>query len=142
MTFPQKVTWPKNFFLLFSVLFHINEYLPRVLSFKIKFSSKIDPPLCAAMQIEKISAESLIPLWRAQRNQWLLCDMHTQRSHWLRCDVHSGVNDSAVQIWHRCDFWHHLCEALATFKGNIYRKNIHRPIVLHYTVLAHTKNGG
>jgi hypothetical protein len=28
----------------------------------------------------------------------------------------------------------YLCEALANFKGNIYRKNIHRPIVLHYTV--------
>jgi hypothetical protein len=33
----------KKFFLLFSVLFHKNEYIPRVLSFKIKFSSKIDP---------------------------------------------------------------------------------------------------
>jgi hypothetical protein len=31
-------------FLLFSVLLHKNEYIPGVLSFKIKFSSKIDPP--------------------------------------------------------------------------------------------------
>jgi hypothetical protein len=33
--------------LLFSVLFHKNEYIPGVLSFKSKFLSKIDPPYCA-----------------------------------------------------------------------------------------------
>jgi hypothetical protein len=47
-----------------------------------------------------------------------------------------------VQIWHRCDFWHHLREALATFKGNIYRKNIHRPIVLHYSYYFQTQKMG
>jgi hypothetical protein len=31
MTFPQKVTWPKNFLLLFSVLLHKKEYIPGVL---------------------------------------------------------------------------------------------------------------
>jgi hypothetical protein len=44
-----------------------------------------------------------------------------------------------VQIWHRCDFKLHIREALATFKGNIYRKNIHRKIVLNYTHNFHTK---
>jgi hypothetical protein len=58
-----------------------------------------------------------------------------------RQNRHSGVIDSAVQIWLRCDFWRHLCEALATFKGNKYRKNMHRPIVLHHTYkFSHTKN--
>jgi hypothetical protein len=36
----------KTLFLLFSVLLHKNEYIPGVLSFKIKFASKIDPPYC------------------------------------------------------------------------------------------------
>jgi hypothetical protein len=36
----------KKLFLLFSVLLHKNEYIPGVLTFKIKFSSKIDPPYC------------------------------------------------------------------------------------------------
>jgi hypothetical protein len=97
----------------------------------------------------------------SQRSQWLRCAAmqilkQIQQSHWHH-DMHSGVNDSAVhvwydmydmqilnnfsgvidsavQIWHRCDFWRHHCEALANFKGNIYRKNIHRPIVLHYRI--------
>jgi hypothetical protein len=30
MTFPQKVTWPKQFLLLFSVFLHKNEYIPGV----------------------------------------------------------------------------------------------------------------
>jgi hypothetical protein len=50
------------------------------------------------------------------------------RQSWL----HSGVNDTAVQIEHRCDFGPHIPEALATFKGNIYRKNIQRKF--SYTV--------
>jgi hypothetical protein len=72
------------------------------------------------------TAGSLTPLWPAQR------------SHWLRCDMHSGV----IDIWHRCGFWHHLCGALATFKGNIYRKNIQRPIVIHNTYNFHTQKMG
>jgi hypothetical protein len=39
--------------------------------------------------------------------------------------------------WHRFDFGLHIREALATFIGNIYRKNIHRQIVLHYTYNFH-----
>jgi hypothetical protein len=35
----------KTLFLLFSVLLYKNEYIPGVLAFKIKFLSKIDPPL-------------------------------------------------------------------------------------------------
>jgi hypothetical protein len=46
--------------------------------------------------------------------------------------MHSGVNGTAVQIWHRCDFGPHIRVALSTFKGNIYKKNIHRQIDLHY----------
>jgi hypothetical protein len=41
---------------------------------------------------------------------------------WHRSDMHSGVNDTAVQIWHRCDFGPHIRKAVATFKGNIYQK--------------------
>jgi hypothetical protein len=98
----------------------------------------------------------------SQRSHWLRCAAlqilkKFQRSHWHRCDMHSGVNDSAVitksifsantndsavQIWHRCDFWRNLCKALATFKGNIYRKNIHRVIVLHFTYNFHTQKMG
>jgi hypothetical protein len=55
--------------------------------------------------------------------------------------MHSGVIDTAVQIWHRGDFWHHLCEALA-IKRNIYRKNIYRQIVLHFTYNFHTQKMG
>jgi hypothetical protein len=59
------------------------------------------------------TAESLTPLW------------HAQRSH-----------------WHRCDFWHHRRETVATFKGNIYWKNIHSQIVLHHTYNFHTQKWG
>jgi hypothetical protein len=43
---PQRMTFPqKGTFLMFSVFFlHKNENISGVLSFKIKFSSKIDPP--------------------------------------------------------------------------------------------------
>jgi hypothetical protein len=60
------------------------------------------------------TAELMTPLW------------HTQRYHCY--DKHSGVKDSAVQIWYRCDFGPHIRLALATFKENIYWKNIHRQI--------------
>jgi hypothetical protein len=56
-------------------------------------------------------AVSLIPLW------------HAQLWYWYRYDMHSSANETAVQIWHRCDFGPHIREALATFKGNIYRKS-------------------
>jgi hypothetical protein len=62
------------------------------------------------------TTESLTPLWHAQRSHWHRCaDMQVLKNV-------SGVIDSAVQIWHRCDFWRLLCEALATFKGNINQK--------------------
>jgi hypothetical protein len=51
----------KHFFLLFSVLFHKNEYIPRVLSFKIKFSSKIDPPYCISVYHECSSCDKPCP---------------------------------------------------------------------------------
>jgi hypothetical protein len=41
---------------------------------------------------------------------------------WLGCTRHSGIIDTAVPIWHRCDFGPHIREALATFKGNICKK--------------------
>jgi hypothetical protein len=50
------------------------------------------------------------------------------------------INDTAVQILHRCDFGPHIPEALDTFKGNIYRKNKHREIVLHYIYSFPIKN--
>jgi hypothetical protein len=40
---------PKKCCLLFSGLLHKNEYIPGVLSFKIKFSSKIGPPYCGSL---------------------------------------------------------------------------------------------
>jgi hypothetical protein len=44
--------------------------------------------------------------------------------HWHLCDIHSGIIDTIVTCtWHRCDFGSHVQEVLATFKGNIYRKN-------------------
>jgi hypothetical protein len=62
---------------------------------------------------------------------------------WLRiCGVNRQswlVNDTAVQIWHRCDFGPHIRVDLATFKGNIYRKNIHRQFDLHIYNF-HTQN--
>jgi hypothetical protein len=76
------------------------------------------------------TTESLTPLWYAQR------------CHWHRFEMHSGVNDTPVQIWHRCDFGPHIQMALATFKGNIYKKNIHRQIDLHYSNNFHTQNMG
>jgi hypothetical protein len=68
------------------------------------------------------------------KNYCFLCGnmvrLHTaQRFHWQRCDMHSGVIDTAEQIWNRCDFGPHIPVALATFKGNNYRK---RQIDLHY----------
>jgi hypothetical protein len=47
-----------------------------------------------------------------------------------------------VQIGHRCDFGPHIRVALATFKGNINRKKIHRQIDLHYIYNFHTINMG
>jgi hypothetical protein len=61
------------------------------------------------------------------------------RCHWHFADMHRGVNDLAVQIWHCCDFGPHISETLATLKGNIYQKNIHRQIVLHYIYNFHTQ---
>jgi hypothetical protein len=96
------------------------------------------------------TAVSMTPLWLPQRCHWHRCANmkigmcrginfeKSQRCQWHRCDMHSGVNDTAVQIWHRCDFLRPICEALVTFKGNIYPKNIHRPIVLHHTYNFHT----
>jgi hypothetical protein len=94
---------------------------------------------------------SLTPLWHLQRCQW-----HVQWCHWHHCNLHSHVNDTAVTCTAvsitllckydaRCDFGPHIREALATFKGNIYQKNIHRQIVLHYTthpILTHKKIWG
>jgi hypothetical protein len=61
-----------------------------------------------------------------------------QRCHWQCCDMHSGVIDTAVtcktKSLHRCDFGPHIRMDLANFKGNIYRKNIHRQIDLYTTV--------
>jgi hypothetical protein len=56
---------------------------------------------------------SMTLLWLAQWYQW------------RRCDIYSRVNDTTVQIWHHCDFGTHNRVALATFKGNIYRRNMH-----------------
>jgi hypothetical protein len=78
------------------------------------------------------TAVSLTPLWHAQR-----CN-----SNWHHCDMHNGVIDTAVQIRHRCDFVPHIRVALATFKGNIYRKNLHRQIDLHYIYNFNTTNMG
>jgi hypothetical protein len=70
-------------------------------------------------------------LCMSQRCQWHSCDMHSgiitplwhaKQCQWHRCDMQSSVNDSAVQIWYRCDFGLHIRSALATFKVNIYRK--------------------
>jgi hypothetical protein len=58
-----------------------------------------------------------------------------QWCQWHRCDMHSSQ-------WHRCNFWPHMQEALATLKGNIYQKNIHSHIVLHYIFNFHSKNMG
>jgi hypothetical protein len=87
------------------------------------------------------TAISMTPLWHAQRYQW------------HRCDLHSGVNDTtvtckAVSMTMLCKYdtvpccalGPHISEILATFKGNIYRKNIHRKI--HYIYCFHTKNMG
>jgi hypothetical protein len=85
-----------------------------------------------------VTAVSLIPLFnqlclissRMIRNT-RLTRLHTAaQCHSYRCNIHSGVidtavtctcNDTAVQ-WHRCDFVPHIPSALASFKGNIYRK--------------------
>jgi hypothetical protein len=94
-------------------------------------SSVIDTPVTC-------TAESLTTLWHAQRSHWHRCDMHSGNC----CDMHSGVNDTAVQIWLRCDLEPNIRVALATFKGNIYQKNIHRQIVMHFTYNFQTKNMG
>jgi hypothetical protein len=73
------------------------------------------------------TAVSMTPLWHAHCTAvsltllWL-----AQQCQWHHCGIYRGVNDTAVQIWHCCDFWPHIQEALAAFKGNIYQKNIHR----------------
>jgi hypothetical protein len=40
--------------------------------------------------------------------------------------------------WHCCDFISHIWDALFTFKGNIYSKNMHRQIVMHYVPITST----
>jgi hypothetical protein len=85
----------------------------------------------------------------------------SQWCHWHRCATNFfGISSRIIRHtvflqgnltllhtaqwchWHHCDFGPHIQEALATFKGTIYRKNILRQIVLHYTYNFHTKNRG
>jgi hypothetical protein len=54
----------------------------------------------------------------------------------------SGVNDTAQAIWHRSGRRPRIWEALATFKGNLYTKKLHRQTVLPYSYNYHTKNIG
>jgi hypothetical protein len=87
------------------------------------------------MYICTMTQWSLTPLWFAQQCQW------------YRCYMYSGVNDTAVQIWHRCYFGPNIGGVLATFKGNNYRKNTQRQIVVHYSTVYlycnfNTKNIG
>jgi hypothetical protein len=67
-----------------------------VIDTAVHITAESSTPQCSDANFEKISVESLTPLWYAQRSYWHHC---------------------AVQIWHLCDFWHHLREALATFKA-------------------------
>jgi hypothetical protein len=54
------------------------------------------------------------------------------------CDMHSGIIDPAV-TYKEVSMTR---SALAIFKGNIYRKNIHRQFVPHYIYNVQTKNMG
>jgi hypothetical protein len=49
----------KKLFFLFSVFLHKNEYIPGVLSFKIKFSSKIDPPYSTSIHLQEVGGQIL-----------------------------------------------------------------------------------
>jgi hypothetical protein len=84
----------------------------------------------------------------AQRCQWHRCaticspmfrSTVSYAEIWFGYTRFNGFIDTAVQIWHRCDFGLHIREALATFKGIIYRKNIHRQwhVFLHYIMCTH-----
>jgi hypothetical protein len=81
-------------------------------------------PLCVQPPLSKFFMND-------PKHYWFLCNtmirLHTaQWCHWHRCDMHGGFIDTPVQIWHRCDFGPHIRVALATFKENIYRKNIRK----------------
>jgi hypothetical protein len=63
-----------------------------------------------------------------------LTQLHTaQWCHWHCCDMHSGVDDAAVQIWHRCDFGPHIREALATLKEISIEKTFSCTIPITFT---------
>jgi hypothetical protein len=78
-----------------------------------------------------------IRLWNrrfcSQRCQWHRSVMHSgfsfvnfvQQCHWHSC---------TEQLWHRCARGPNIWSALATFKGNAYRKNIHKKGKLIYTL--------
>jgi hypothetical protein len=64
-----------------------------------------------------------------------LASLHTaQRCHWHRCGMQSGDDDTAVQMWHCCDYGPLIREAQATFTGNIYLRNIRNSGKLSYTI--------
>jgi hypothetical protein len=75
----------------------------------------------------------MTPLRPPQRIQ--LCKLGS-KSHGL-----SGVNVTAQAIWHRSGRWPRIQEALAAFKGNIYKK-LHRQIVLPSSYNNHKKYMG
>jgi hypothetical protein len=70
----------------------------------------------------------------SHRCQWHRCTLDSAMQF---CYKFSGVNDTALQIWQWSAFVTHIREALATFKGNIYKKNKHRQIVVHSTVCTY-----
>jgi hypothetical protein len=61
---------------------------------------------------------------------------------WHHFAMHCGINGTTEQIRHRFAKGHNILSDLATFKGNIYTKNIHTQIVLHYTYSFYTKKYG
>jgi hypothetical protein len=73
---------------------------------------------------------------------FIFLPMHPDPGSELRIRIH---NPNLKRQCHEiCDFGPHIREVLATFQWNIYRKNIHRQIVLHYRYILnfHTHNMG
>jgi hypothetical protein len=58
------------------------------------------------------------------RQSWSMTPLRlAQQCQWHHYVMFIGIKDTAVQIWHRCDFIPNIWEALATFTGEFYRKS-------------------
>jgi hypothetical protein len=101
-------------------------------------------PLCSV----HVTALSMIPLCMSHQSLWHRCATNfveypgewSEVQFFFLCKNLTQLHMTQRYHWQRCDFGPYIRSALATFKGNIYWKHIHRQIVLYFIYNLHTKN--